>query len=352
MSDKFCNTCYRVAFALAWRPCPTESKARRVLPLFSLSTLALVLSGCAGGGPILAPEQQRDILPEFVELTQIPFFPQEDYQCGPAALAMILVNAGLEVVPEDLVEKVYIPDRRGSLQIEMLAATRSLGRLPYVIDPHVGGLMAELATGRPVLVLQNLGFKFAPVWHYAVVAGYDVESDHFVLRSGLIKRKLTPASKFVSTWEGSGKWAMIALRPGELPVNPIEERYLTSAAAMERAGQVEAAKAAYESALEFWPQSSTARFGLANIYYSAGDLNEAERIYRRSLEREPNDIAILNNLAQVLVDQGRCPEALAAIERARSLSVSQANLSDVLDESRDAIIKRCEADSSILSPGT
>ena len=117
MSDKFCNTCYRVAFALAWRPCPTESKARRVLPLFSLSTLALVLSGCAGGGPILAPEQQRDILPEFVELTQIPFFPQEDYQCGPAALAMILVNAGLEVVPEDLVEKVYIPDRRGSLQI-------------------------------------------------------------------------------------------------------------------------------------------------------------------------------------------------------------------------------------------
>ena len=318
---------------------------RRVLCLLSLSLLVPVLSACVSSGPILAPEQQRDVLPESVELTQTPFFPQEDYQCGPAALATILADAGLDVVPDDLVEKVYIPDRRGSLQIEMLAATRSLGRLPYVIDPDLGALMAELAAGRPVLVLQNLGFKIAPLWHYAVVAGYDVESDDFVLRSGLIERRVTPASKFVSTWEDSDNWAMIALRPGELPVNPDQERYLTSAAAMENAGQFKAAMAAYEVALEYWPRSSTALFGLANTKYATGDLSEAELMYRRLLEKAPRDTAILNNLAQVLLDQGRCPEALETIDRARSLSDPQSNLSGTLDESRDAIIKRCAGDS-------
>ena len=222
------KTCNSAAYELAGRSFRTGAKVRRVLCLLSLSLLAPIVSGCVSSGPILAPEQQRDVLPESVELTRTPFFPQEDYQCGPAALATILADAGLDVVPDDLVDKVYIPDRRGSLQIEMLAATRSLGRLPYVIDPDLGALMAELAAGRPVLVLQNLGFKIAPLWHYAVVAGYDVESDNFVLRSGLIERRVTPASKFVSTWEDSDNWAMIALRPGELPVNPDQGRYLTS----------------------------------------------------------------------------------------------------------------------------
>jgi len=345
MPDMSQNTRNEVVIELSWRTFRTGPKARRLLCTLSLGLLVLGLSGCIGSGPILAPEQQRDVLPESVELTQTPFFPQEDYQCGPAALATILADAGLDIVPDDLVEKVYIPDRRGSLQIEMIAAARSLGRLPYVIDPDLGALMAELAAGRPVLVLQNLGFRIAPVWHYAVVAGYDVESDDFVLRSGLIERRLTPASKFISTWEGSDNWAMIALRPGELPVNPLEERYLTSAAAMEKAGQPEAAMTAYESALEYWPQSSTALFGLANSNYATGKLSEAELVYRQLLDRAPHDTAILNNLAQVLLDQGRCPEALETIDRARSLSDPQANLSGTLDESRDAIIKRCAGDS-------
>jgi tetratricopeptide (TPR) repeat protein len=346
MSELSTNTRSGAAFELAWWSGRIGPMARCVLRLLSLNLFVLVLSGCVGSGPILAPQQQRDVLPESVELTQTPFFPQEDYQCGPAALATILADAGLHVVPDDLVEKVYIPDRRGSLQIEMLAATRSLGRLPYVIDPDLGALMAELAAGRPVLVLQNLGFKIAPLWHYAVVAGYDVESDDFVLRSGLIERKLMPASKFISTWKGSDNWAMIALRPGELPVNPNQERYLTSAAAMEDAGQPEAAMAAYKAALEYWPQSSTALFGMANTYYASGDLSEAEMMYRRLLASEPNDTAVLNNLAQVLLDQGRCPEALGTIDRARSLTDPQANLSKTLDESRDTIIERCADDTS------
>ena len=60
-------------------------------------------------------------------------------------------------------------------QVELVAAIRRYGRVPYEIEPSLSSLTAELQAGRPVLVLQNLGIKIAPLWHYAVVVGYSPE---------------------------------------------------------------------------------------------------------------------------------------------------------------------------------
>ena len=76
-------------------------------------------------------------LPEKVELTQVPFFPQEEYQCGPAALATALASFGVKVTPEELVPQVYIPERKGSLQVEMLAAARRHGLVSYQLAPRL-----------------------------------------------------------------------------------------------------------------------------------------------------------------------------------------------------------------------
>src|SRR5437868_6842253 len=81
----------------------------------------LVLGGCAS----LAPQttQLRDRLPpalhDYVELKEVPFFPQDEYQCGPAALATVLNTFGVKVTPEELVPEVYLPARKGSLQAGM-----------------------------------------------------------------------------------------------------------------------------------------------------------------------------------------------------------------------------------------
>ncbi len=96
-------------------------------------------------------------LPHTVELTQVPFFPQEEYQCGPAALATTLASFGVKVTPEQLVPQVYIPERKGSLQVEMLAAARRHGLVSYQIAPRFEDLLRELAAGHPVIVLQKLG---------------------------------------------------------------------------------------------------------------------------------------------------------------------------------------------------
>lgn len=323
--------------------------------LFRLLRLILIgsmLAGCGGNSPLLSPEAQSNALPLSVELSQTPFFPQEDYQCAPAALATVLADSGLDVAPDDLVARVFIPGRRGSLQVELLAATRTFDRLPYVIQPELGVLMAEVVSGRPVLILQNLGPGFAPVWHYAVVVGYDAGADHFILRSGAIERRVMPASKFARAWTSGDNWAMVVLRPGELPAMPVEADYLQAAAALEAVGRTEAARAAFQTAVAHWPQSSAALFGLANAYYASGELADAEQAYRALLKQDPADSAALNNLAQVLLDQGRCTEASEELDRALAHANPHLKVQDTFAATRAAINSRCGTKSTTRPEGT
>ena len=59
--------------------------------------------------------------------------------------------------PDSLTDEVDIPGRKGSLQVEMLAGARRNGLLAYVLAPELKDVLAEVAAGNPVVVLQNLG---------------------------------------------------------------------------------------------------------------------------------------------------------------------------------------------------
>jgi len=158
------------------------------------------------------------------ELVSTPFFPQEIHQCGPAALATVLGASDVDVTPETLVPEVYVPALRGSLQVELLAASRRAARIPYPIEPELGALLAEIDAGRPVLVLQNLGLTIAPRWHYAVVLGYSQRTGEIVLRSGRKERQVTSAARFEHSWARAGRWGFVVLAPGEqftIPPDPL-----------------------------------------------------------------------------------------------------------------------------------
>src|SRR5690606_35711526 len=172
---------------------------------------------------------------------------------------------------------------RGSLQPELLAASREHGRLPYVLAPELPALLAEVAAGRPVLVLQNLGVRFAPAWHYAVVVGFAPVEGEIVLRSGSERRRVTDAGVFLRTWQRSGRWGVVLLRPGELPAAPDPQRFLAAAAAAESAGQLPLAEAAYRAAVERWPGEALAPLGLGNVAYARGEARAAEQWYRRAV---------------------------------------------------------------------
>jgi tetratricopeptide (TPR) repeat protein len=298
---------------------------------------ALLCVGCAHRAALIAPSLPAGA-PAVAELADTPFFPQRDYQCGPAALATVLVASGVEVTADELLGRVYLPGRKGSLQAELNAASRSFDRLPYPLPSDLPSVLNELAAGRPVLVLQNLGIERVPVWHYAVVVGFDAARDELVLRSGTEKRMLMPAHRFMSSWNRAGNWAIVVLEPGSLPAGAERDRFLEAAAGLEAAERYDAAGRAYGAALARWPNDTTALLGIGNVSYARGDLERAETAYRTLLGIDPAHAIARNNLAQTLLDRGDPEAAHAEIVAARA-ALTDERLAPLLAETEEAITR-------------
>lgn len=248
-----------------------------------------------------------------VLLGDVPFHPQLEYQCGPAALAGVLGASGVAIPPEALVPQVYLPGREGSLQVELVAAARRAGRIPYVVSPTPEALFAELGAGRPVLVLQNLLTRTVPRWHYAVLVGAEPATNRVILNSGTERALKVGARKFLRTWDWAGRWGMVALRPGELPAVAAPAAYLTAVADFEAVAGGEAALPAYQAALARWPDDPRPRLALGNHLHGAGDLAAAAAQYREGLVRAPDDPVLANNYASVLAQLGCGDAARAAL---------------------------------------
>lgn len=287
---------------------------------FLVGVFLLCLGACA------SPPQMRMLLgsppmslPRHVELTEVPFFAQEAFQCGPASLAMSLNAGGIAATPDMLKPELYVPDQHGSLQVEMLAATRRHGAIAYQLAPSLSDLLREIAAGTPVVVLQNLAFSWYPVWHYAVVIGYDLDRAEIILRSGIEQRQILPMRTFEYTWARSGYWAMVTLPPGKIPETADETSFIAAVSALEKMSDTGKAQSAYKAALSRWPKNLTAQIGIGNIAYRLHDLDQAEQAFRSATTDHPDSVAALNNLAQILSDQARFEEALEAAHQAVSL---------------------------------
>ena len=279
-------------------------------------------------------------LPPRAELDFVPFFAQEDYQCGPAALAMALSATGEAVSPDSLVDEVYIPARKGSLQVEMLASARRHGRLAYELAPELKDVLAEVAAGNPVIVLQNQGlWSFYPYWHYAVVIGYDLEKRQILLHSGAKARRAMALGLFEFLWIDGRRWSMVALEPGRLPASAREAPLAIASAALEKTGRIAEAERAYAALLQRWPADLVGLMGLGNTAYALGRTADAEAAFRKAAATHPDEAAAHNNLAQTLADQGKLEAALEAAQKAVSLGgpslpAAQATLEEIRKKQR------------------
>jgi len=279
--------------------------------------LLLLLTGCATQTRSLL--QHAPDLPRRIELASTPFFPQERYQCGPAALAMSLNAAGISTTPDELTPQVYVPQRQGSLQPEMLAAGRRHGALSLTIAPTLGALMTEVAAGNPVIILQNLSLPWFPLWHYAVVIGYDLDREEIVLRSGTTERAVLSLSTFEHTWARSNYWGMLALPPGRLPAMAEEDRIVNALIALEKSADAAQARKAYAAALQRWPNNLTLELGYGNTAYAQGDRLAAAAAFRQAAKAHPDSAPAFNNLAAVLLELGQFEQARLAAEKALAI---------------------------------
>jgi tetratricopeptide (TPR) repeat protein len=278
-----------------------------------------VLSGCAW---LADPPQTAALalsapvgLPPRLELTRVPFFPQTPYHCGPAALATVLGDIGLKADPEGLAGAVFLPAREGSLQLEMLGAARSQGAMATVLPGELEALLRELAAGHAVLVLQNRGLNFAPMWHYAVLVGYDLPARELVFRSGTLEREVMSLRTFENIWARGGRWAVAVLPPGQLPVTAREAEAVEGALGFGRVAAPSEQVPAWRAVSTRWPDNLLAALGLGNALYAKGDLDAAAATFESAARRHDSAVA-WNNLAMSLQGLGNLPGARDAARHA------------------------------------
>ncbi|WP_163833985.1 PA2778 family cysteine peptidase [Spartinivicinus ruber] len=278
--------------------------ARHVLGIFIL----LGITGCTSNAFI----KQMDALPADsfyqVELEQVPFFPQTEYHCGPAALATVLSYWQVPIEPDDLVDEVYTPAKQGSFQVELVAATRQRGLLAYEMKGSLQQLMAEITAGHPVLVMLNLGYSWYPQWHYAVVVGFEWSTKQVVLRSEQHKRYKMPLALFGKTWERAQYWGLVPLPPDRLPATANPLSYLKAAQALEQVNQRQVAIMAYQTALKTWQHHPIALLGLGNAYYAKQQWQQSVDALMELVANHPHHIVGWNNLGYALATGG-CVQA-------------------------------------------
>lgn len=297
---------------------------RRLAALSFLAASVPSLTSCASW----TPPQQAALrgaspsgLPRRAHHPGLPFVGQPgDALCGPAVLASLLMAAGQQPELAALTEQVYLPGRQGTLQTEMLAGARRHGLLGVELPPQLTAAFTEVAAGRPVAVLLNLGLAWWPRWHYAVLVGYDLDAGEVWLHSGQQADARWSLVTFENTWARSGHWAFVALPPGQMPTQVDEVAVLRALLGLDRVLPPAQVLPAWRAAALRWPANDTLAMGEGNALLAAGQAIEAAAQFAAVAQRS-NSAAAWNNLAaarlQLGARAGAREAALRAVERAR-----------------------------------
>ncbi|MBZ0156452.1 MAG: C39 family peptidase [Alphaproteobacteria bacterium] len=147
-----------------------------------------------------------------VRISTVPFYPQEDYQCGPASLAGVLNYWGIKVSPEDIARDIYSRTARGTLGIDMLLYANRTGLHALQYSGGWEDLTGKVREGYPMVVLVDYGLLMYESPHFMVIVGFD-EGGVYAnsgREEGIFIRKDTLLKK----WEKTKFWTLL-VRPKE-----------------------------------------------------------------------------------------------------------------------------------------
>lgn len=177
---------------------------------------ALACAGCVRGPGTLAPDPARPAAERIIP--DVPFFAQEQYQCGPASLAGVLRHMGLtgaQATPEGIAEAIFRPGMHGTLSLDLALHPRTLGLASRWYDGSVADLMAAVDAGRPRIVMVDHGYGPVSTYHFMVVVGY--APDAVIVNSDRTPLQRLPWASFLRTWDRTDRWTLEVRRQDAAP---------------------------------------------------------------------------------------------------------------------------------------
>lgn len=191
--------------ALAFSPGRAALRLALCLLLLGCGLGLTSLAGCATLPAGFAPPPGQG------RVEGVPFHAQEDLQCGPASLAMVLNHLGDPVSPEEISRALFRPDLRGAVSLDLALYPRGRGFASRFFRGSEKDVAAAVDAGRPLLVMVDEGFGGIRVLHYMVVTGYDAQG--VVANSGRSQGLRLGWAEFLSAWDGADRWALL-VSPG------------------------------------------------------------------------------------------------------------------------------------------
>jgi ABC-type bacteriocin/lantibiotic exporter with double-glycine peptidase domain len=170
----------------------------------------LPLPGCAGEGfsALRSGIEERGHY-----IAGVPFYRQEENSCGPAALASVSSFWGQQVNVERIKVKVYLPELRGTLPMDMERFLREAGFRTISSAGTLDELRTRVQDNVPVICLLDLGFSLYHQPHYVTVIGFDDVNRVLIAHDGVNANTVIGYEKFVREWGRAGNWMLVTL-PG------------------------------------------------------------------------------------------------------------------------------------------
>lgn len=139
-------------------------------------------------------------------INNVPFYPQEAFQCGPASLAGVMNYWGIMISPEDIAKAIYSESARGTLTIDMLIFANKNGLYAQQYEGGIDDIKEKIDRGYPLLVLVDLGFYLYKAYHYMVIIGYNNEG--IIVNSGRNEKLFIDKERFLNMWKKTNYWTL------------------------------------------------------------------------------------------------------------------------------------------------
>lgn len=148
---------------------------------------------------------QKPVTGNYIE--NVPFYPQEAYQCGPASLAGVLNYWGIRVSPHDIAHEIYNVSAKGTLTLDMKLYAEKMGLRAVIYRGGLADIKEKIDHGYPLIILVDLGFWIFKQNHFMVVIGYDANG--VIVNSGKEKEKFIYNEEFLRLWKRTNFWSLL-----------------------------------------------------------------------------------------------------------------------------------------------
>ncbi|HLC18200.1 MAG TPA: C39 family peptidase [Thermodesulfobacteriota bacterium] len=179
-----------------------------------LSLLLIASTGCSlrTGGAVLEEIRANPGAGHFIE--GVPFFPQDEQMCGPAALASVMGYYGAGSGMEAVAARVYEERLKGTLPVDLLIYAKEKGFRAQYYRGSLEDLKERLSEDKPLILFLNLGIPEYPVGHYIVAVGYNDRVKAVVAHSGVHREKVYSYRGLLKHWGKTG-FSTLLITPEE-----------------------------------------------------------------------------------------------------------------------------------------